>query len=71
MTRVQVGRWLYHFRAPDGLVVDVVPGDDTFPKSATVAHWPTRECRVEGCHPVGECELYEYITCPITIQRVA
>ena len=68
---VQVGRWTYHFRAPAGLVLDVVPGDDTMPKSATVVHWPTRECQEDGCHPVGECVLYDYISTPVTVARVA
>lgn len=67
--QVQVGRWTYHFQAPAGLVLDVVPRDDVAPKTAEVFHWPTKDCQWEGGHPVGECPLYEYITMPVTVQR--
>jgi hypothetical protein len=69
MNRLQVGRWTYHFDAPDGLVVDVACFDDTSPKSAEVVHWPALRCRVEGGHQVGKCGLYECITMPVHIQR--
>lgn len=68
--KVQVGRWTYHFQAPAGLVIDVVPRDDTAPKSAQVLHWPTRDCREEGGHEVGGCGLYDYITMPVRITPV-
>ena len=71
MNTVTVGRWTYHFKAPDGLVVDVVPVDDTNPKSAAVIHWPSLACRVEGEHGVGGCGLYAYITTPVKVERVA
>lgn len=70
MTTVQVGRWTYHFDAPDGLVIDVVPVDDTFPKSAEVVHWPSAHCRREGGHSVGTCGLYDHISMPVKVERL-
>ena len=71
MTSTQVGRWTYVFRAPEGLVLEVSVPDDTRPAEALVIHWPSRDCRVEGEHGVRDCLLYDYITTPVNIQRVA
>jgi len=70
MIKVQLGRWTYHFDAPDNLVIDVVPVDDTAPKTAEVVHWPALACQRDGCHPVGECPLYDHITMPVRVERV-
>lgn len=71
MTTVQVGRWTYVFRAPEGLVMEVLVADEGRPQEATVIHWPSRDCRAEGEHGVRHCLLYDYITTPVNVQRVA
>ena len=71
MTTVQVGRWTYVFRAPEGLVLEVQVADEGRPQEATVIHWPSKVCREEGEHGVRTCALYDYITTPVTVQRVA